>query len=117
MTRPDLSMVSWGVYLGLVWGMLAWAGLPYFGVGASRAAFFAFALLGVTLGGWMFGTRSMLAALCGSMAILLGLVGFLGGFIGSPAYYGRSPQVGFFACFVSGPYGAVIGAILGLVIW
>jgi hypothetical protein len=103
--------------MGLFWGLCAWAGLPYFGLEASRAAFFTLAILGAALGAWLYGSRSVLSLWCGGMAALLGIVGFFGGYIGSVGYYGRSPQVALFALFVSGPYGTLIGAIFGLIIW
>jgi hypothetical protein len=110
--------MSSGAFLGLSLGVFAWAGLPYFGSEATKVKFYAFTLLGAMFGAWIH-RRSIggLCLWCRGMAVLLGIVGFFGGLIGSVAYYGRSPQVALFAMCVSGPYGAIIGAMLGLVIW
>lgn len=107
-----------GVYVGLFLGVFAWAGLPYFGLEATKINFYVFILLGSMFGVWtQRGPMGGMRWWCLCMAFVLGFVGFFGGLIGAAAYYGRSPQVALFAMFVSGPYGTIIGAILGLVIW
>src|SRR5262249_48529492 len=117
MTRSDPPPVAAGVLCGLLVGICAWVGLPYFGLEVSRAAANAFPLLGGAFGAWVLERDSELRLWCGLMAILVGVAGFIGGFFASVTYYGRSPEVKEFSMTVSGPSGAVVGAMLGAVIW
>jgi hypothetical protein len=117
MTRPDSRPIAYGVYCGLLVGMCAWGGLAYLGLEVSRATAYSFPLLGGSFGAWVVERPSELRMWCGSLALLGGVAGFLGVLIGAAALDGRSLHVDQFAWTVSGPYGAVVGAMLGVAIW
>jgi hypothetical protein len=49
-------------------------------------------------------------------ALILGIVGFLGGFVGPIVFTPGANQGPLLGIFITGPLGVVIGAIVGLVL-
>jgi hypothetical protein len=49
-------------------------------------------------------------------ALILGIVGFLGGFVGPIVFIPGANQGPLLGIFITGPLGVVIGAIVGLVL-
>jgi uncharacterized membrane protein YeaQ/YmgE (transglycosylase-associated protein family) len=74
--------------------------------------------------GWMVGARyerpveqgGAVARWCAGMTALVGGVAFLAGFVGPILLTPNSPQGPMLGIFITGPLGALAGAILGIII-
>ncbi|MBY0560482.1 hypothetical protein [Hyphomicrobium sp.] len=59
--------------------------------------------------------KAMLASMA-RWALILGIVGFLGGFVGPIVFTPEANQGPLLGIFITGPLGVVLGAVVGLVI-
>ncbi len=113
---PRIAFGILGTLIGLGVGCLAWIGLAFFYHEHPRVGYYAFALLGAAFGGTV-GLRGGVAARwSGGLAVLVGGMGFMAGVFGLLMFERDSPQAPLFAVFVTGPYGAILGAVVGLMI-
>ncbi len=114
--RPFLPNSILGAILGLIVGVLAWTGLPFFGVDLPRAGFYAFVMVTVVAGTFIGSLNGPMMRWSAGMAAAVGAVGFGLGFVGPLLLEPDSPQGPLFGIFVTGPYGIILGALLGLII-
>ena len=105
-----------GALVGLGVGCLAWTGLAFFDHELPRVGYYAFALLGAAFGGSVGFRGGPAARWSGGLAVLTGGMGFMAGVFGLLMFERNSPQAPLFAVFVTGPYGAILGALVGLMI-
>jgi hypothetical protein len=116
MSRSITSGI-FGALAGFTVSFLAWTGLAFFGLEPPRVGFYIFTVAGAALGGWAGSHGGSVARWCGGLILLVGLLGFAAGFFGALLMQHDSPQGPLlFGIFVTGPYGAIIGAGIGAVI-
>ena len=115
MQRLFLNQV-FGALVGFGIGVLAWTGVGFFGLDLPRVCSLAFYLLGAACGACVSGYGGSVARWCAGMAAGVGAIGFALGFVGPLLLQPDSPQGPLLGIFVTGPFGAIIGALLGLVI-
>ncbi len=96
--------------------ILAWTGQALFDLEIPRIGFYVVTLLGAAFGGWAGSRGGSVTRWTGGLALLVGAIGFAGGFFGPLLFQKDSPQGPLFGIFATGPYGAILGAIIGLVI-
>jgi hypothetical protein len=129
-TLLDKTSMRWflpdpvvGALAGFLLGFLGSANLLFFGIDLPRFVPVAFAVLGA-LAGCVVGVfrqgppgrRKMVAWWCAAMAGIAGVVSFLCGFIGPMLLTPDSNQGPLLGIFVTGPLGAIAGAVCGVVI-
>lgn len=112
-----------GALAGFALGFLASVNFGYLGIDVSGWLVIGFGILGA-VGGYVVGSffqspsrrARTVAKWCVTMAVALGVVAFLIGFVGPIVLHPDLPQGPMLGIFCTGPLGALAGAILGVVI-
>jgi hypothetical protein len=105
-----------GAMAGFGIAVLAWTGLGFFGLDLPRSDSLAFDALGVFFGACVSRRGGPIGRWCAGMAAGIGAIGFTIGFVGPLLLRPDSPQGPLLGFFVTGPWGAIVGALLGLLI-
>jgi len=105
-----------GALVGFCVGVLAWTGHSFFGLELPRLYSVAFYSVGAAFGAVVGSLDRTVARWCAGTAVVVGAVSFALGFIGPILLEPDSPQGPLLGIFVTGPYGFIAGALLGLVI-
>ena len=114
--RPFLPNPILGALMGCVVGILGWTGLGVLGFDLPRAGFYAFVPVAVAGGVFIGSLNGPMMRWSAGMAAAVGAIGFALGFVGPLLLEPDSPQGPLLGIFVTGPFGVVLGAALGLVI-
>ncbi len=105
-----------GASAGFVLGFLFPISLGLFGLRLEGPVTLVFALLGAILGAWVGWQGGSPARWCAGTATAVGGVTFAAGFVGPILLRPDLPQGPLLGIFFTGPLGAIVGALLGLVI-
>jgi hypothetical protein len=116
MGQWDFPGGFFGAVLGVGIGFLAWIGVSMLGVPLPRTCSFAFYTLGAACGAYVGGQGGSVARWCAGMATGIGTISFAIGFVGPILFHPESPQGPLLGIFVSGPFGVIAGALLGMLI-
>ena len=112
--RPFLPNLVLGAFVGFVVGVLAWTGLPFFGLDLPLVGFYAFVAVAVAGGSFIGSLDGTMLRWSAGMAGAVGAIGFALGFVGPILLEPDSPQGPLLGIFVTGPFGVILGALLGL---
>ena len=109
-----LAGLSVGAMIGLAIGVLSWTGLAFLRVIPPRTGFYAWTLAMGAFGGWIGRKGGPVTRWTGGMAALFGAVGFACGFFGPLLLTPDSNMGPLLGIFLTGPWGAIVGAVVGL---
>ncbi len=112
----SIARGMFGSLAGCAVCFLAWTGLAFFGSDLPRAGFYLFTLLGAAVGGWLGSRGGPVTRWSAALALGLGGVGFVAGYCVVQVFLRDPVQARLFSIFVTGPYGAILGAMVGLTI-
>src|ERR1700733_2476361 len=102
--RPFLPNLILGAFLGFVVGVLAWTGLPIFGLDLPRVGFYAFVAFAVAGGSFIGSLNGPMLRWSAGKAAAGGALGLALGFVGPLLLEPDSPQGPLFGIFVTGPF-------------
>jgi hypothetical protein len=114
--RPFLPNTILGAFLGFIVGVLGWTGLPFVGLNLPRAGFYVFVMVAVAGGSFIGSLSGPVMRWSAGMAAAVGAIAFALGFAGPLLLEPDSPQGPLLGIFVTGPFGVILGALLGLAI-
>jgi hypothetical protein len=112
----SIASAIFGSLLGCGVCFLAWTGLAFFGSELPSIGFYLFTILGAAFGGWLGSRGGPVTRWSGALALAVGGIGFVAGYCGVWVFLHDLAQARLFSIFVTGPYGAILGAMVGLTI-